>query len=115
MGRGKYSEAGGVEMINNYLIVYAKYKGSNFSGCALDVPGCVSAGETMEEIEAMMREALESHLELLAEKGEAIPEPLAQNVEFKAEDFDDTEYFVVKKLEVKVPAQKQNRDAAHAA
>ena len=102
-------------MTNDYLVVYAKYKGSNFSGFAPDVPGCVSAGDTLDEMEAMMREALESHLELLAEKGDAVPEPSAQNVEFKTEDFEDTEYFVVKKIEVTVPTHIQNRESVHAA
>jgi predicted RNase H-like HicB family nuclease len=102
-------------MTNNYLVVYAKYKGSNFSGYAPDVPGCVSAGDTLEEMEAMMREALESHLELLSERGYAIPEPASVNVEFKAEDFEDTEYFVVQKLEVKIPTHEHNRESVRAA
>jgi len=102
-------------MTNNYLVVYAKYKGSNFSGFAPDVPGCVSAGDTLDEMEAMMREALESHLELLAERSESIPEPKAINVDFKAEDFEDTEYFIVRQLEVKVPAHKKTSKSIRAA
>jgi predicted RNase H-like HicB family nuclease len=102
-------------MTNDYLVVYAKYKDSNFSGFAPDVPSCVSAGDSLEEMEAMMREALESHLELLAEKGCAIPQPAAENVQFKAEDFEDTEYFVVKKLQVRVPAPEKNRESVRAA
>ena len=102
-------------MTNDYLVVYAKYKGSNFSGCAPDVPGCVSAGDTLEEMEAMMREALESHLELLAERGYAIPEAAAVSVDFKREDFDDTEYFIVRQLEVKVPARTQTSESYRAA
>ena len=102
-------------MTNNYLVVYAKYKGSNFSGCAPDVPGCVSSGETLEEMEAMMREALESHLELLAERGYAVPEPAAASVDFKREDFDDTEYFIVRQLEVKVPTRARTGASVRAA
>jgi predicted RNase H-like HicB family nuclease len=102
-------------MTNNYRVVYAKYKGNNFSGCAPDVPGCVSTGDTLEEMEAMMREALESHLGLLAERGYAIPEPAAASVDFKREDFDDTEYFVVRQLEVKVPARARTGASVRAA
>jgi predicted RNase H-like HicB family nuclease len=102
-------------MKNSYLVVYAKYKGSNFSGCAPDVPGCVSAGDTLDEMKAMMREALESHFELLAERGYAIPKPAAESVDFKTEDFEDTEYFVVQKIEVKVPSHEHNRETTRAA
>jgi predicted RNase H-like HicB family nuclease len=91
-------------MTKNYLVVFGKCTGSNFSGHAPDVPGCVSAGDSLEEMQSMMREALEFHLEGLVADGEPIPEPKTQNVEFKPEDFEDVEYFVVQKLTVKVPA-----------
>lgn len=39
-----------------------------------DIPGCFSAGENLDDALAMAREAIEGHLELLAEEGEPIPE-----------------------------------------
>ena len=102
-------------MTKRYLVVYAKCKGSNFSGHAPDVPGCVSAGDTLEEMEAMMREALEFHLSGMLEDGEMIPEPTTTDVELKDEDFEDVEYFVVQKLEVKVPTQTQTSESVQAA
>jgi predicted RNase H-like HicB family nuclease len=102
-------------MNKNYLVVYAKCKGSNFSGHAPDVPGCVSAGDTLDEMEAMMREALEMHLKLLAEQGDAIPEPATIHVEIKLEDFEDVDYFMVRQLKVKVPARKQTGESVRAA
>lgn len=39
-----------------------------------DVPGCFSAGDDLDEALQMAREAIEGHLELLAELGEPIPE-----------------------------------------
>ncbi|HTZ90197.1 MAG TPA: type II toxin-antitoxin system HicB family antitoxin [Alloacidobacterium sp.] len=94
-------------MTKKYLVVYAKSPGSNFSGHAPDVLGRVSVGDTLEEMGAMMREALESHFEVMAEFGDTIPEPAATQVEFKDEDFEDTEYFVVETLEVKLPANAE--------
>ncbi|MFP5235612.1 MAG: type II toxin-antitoxin system HicB family antitoxin [Acidobacteriota bacterium] len=91
-------------MTKNYLVVFGKCTGSNFSGHAPDVPGCISAGDTLEEMRAMMREALELHFQGLAEYGEPIPEPKTINVEFKPQDFADVEYFVVQHIEVSVPA-----------
>jgi predicted RNase H-like HicB family nuclease len=90
-------------MTKRYLVVYGKCKGSNFSGYAPDVLGCVSVGDTLEEMSAMLREALEMHIELTTQDGEPIPEPRTTNVEFKPEDFEDVEYFVVQHLDVAVP------------
>jgi len=94
-----------------YLVVYGKSPGSNFAGYAPDIPGCISAGDTLDEMRAMMREALESHFEVMVEHGEIIPKPTTTQVEFKDEDFDDVEYFVVEHLEVQVPAKHQSRKA----
>ena len=40
-----------------------------------DVPGCTSAGATVQEAARNAGEALPAHLDLAAEHGEAIPEP----------------------------------------
>ena len=47
----------------------------NFSACAPDFPGCVTAAEAEQETLALMKEALEMHIEDLRERGEAIPQP----------------------------------------
>lgn len=39
-----------------------------------DIPGCFSAGDDLDDAMAMAREAIEGHLEILAEEGERIPE-----------------------------------------
>ncbi|ASL26218.1 type II toxin-antitoxin system HicB family antitoxin [Azotobacter chroococcum] len=39
-----------------------------------DIPGCFSAGDNLDDAMAMAREAIEGHLELLAEEGAQIPE-----------------------------------------
>jgi predicted RNase H-like HicB family nuclease len=45
-----------------------------------DIPGCVSAGDTIAEAMANAREALVMHLEVMAENGVAAPEPRAFEV-----------------------------------
>ena len=40
-----------------------------------DLPGCISAGDTLEEAIGMAREAIELHLEGMIEDGAAIPTP----------------------------------------
>ena len=104
-------------MNRTYLVVIGKCVNSNFSGHAPDLPGCVSAGNTMDEMTAMMREALELHLEGLVESGEAVPEATTTQIEFKPEDFEDVEYFVIRNISVNVPevAASHHRNAHQAA
>ena len=102
-------------MTKRYLVVYAKCLGSNFSGHAPDVPGCVSTGDTLEEMISMMRQALEFHLEGMLEDGESIPEPTTTNVALNAEDFEGVEYFVLQKLEVNFQSRKQTGETVRAA
>jgi len=47
--------------------------GTNFAAYAPDVPGCVAATDTEEEVTALLREAIAQHIELLRETGEEIP------------------------------------------
>ncbi|MCC6586285.1 MAG: type II toxin-antitoxin system HicB family antitoxin [Bryobacterales bacterium] len=48
---------------------------NNLSAWVPDLPGCVTTGRTIEEIEQNIREAVELHLEGMMEDGEPIPEP----------------------------------------
>jgi predicted RNase H-like HicB family nuclease len=50
--------------------------GSNLSAFVLDFDGYTTTGRTVEEIMTNMREAISTHLELMSEAGEEIPEPL---------------------------------------
>jgi len=49
--------------------------GTNLAAYAPDLPGCAVTGETKEEVERLIREAIELHLEGLAEDGPPIPKP----------------------------------------
>lgn len=40
-----------------------------------DLPGCIAAGSSREEVLQLIREAIEFHIEGLRENGEAVPEP----------------------------------------
>ena len=56
-----------------YAIVIEKAPG-NYAAYAPDVLGCVSVGDTWNEMLAMMREALELHIEDMVERGYGVPE-----------------------------------------
>ena len=51
-------------------------KGPTSYGAYLpDLPGCIAAGDTYEETETLIREAVVLHLELMRENDDPIPEP----------------------------------------
>ncbi|HLQ33621.1 MAG TPA: type II toxin-antitoxin system HicB family antitoxin [Chloroflexota bacterium] len=60
--------------MSEYLIVI-EGEGDSFSAYSPDLPGCVAAGSSAEEVEKLMREAIPLHLESLREHGEAVPAP----------------------------------------
>ena len=59
----------------NYPIVIHKDEDSDYGVTVPDLPGCFSAGSTVDEAIAMAAEAIELHLEGLIEDGQPVPEP----------------------------------------
>jgi len=57
-----------------YPILIHKDKGSSYGVTVPDLPGCFSAGDTLDEAFAMAREAIECHIEGLLMDGDAIPD-----------------------------------------
>jgi predicted RNase H-like HicB family nuclease len=43
-----------------------------------DLPGCIAAGETESEVKQLIQEAIQLHLEDLAESGTEIPAPISK-------------------------------------
>jgi predicted RNase H-like HicB family nuclease len=61
-------------MKKRYAVVIEKAE-SNYAAYVPDLPGCISTGRTIEEIERNIQEAIEGHLQVMKEVGEPIPEP----------------------------------------
>jgi predicted RNase H-like HicB family nuclease len=59
-----------------YAVVVEKAE-NNYSAYVPDLPGCVAAAETKEEVLDLIREAIDFHLEGMREAGEEIPGPTA--------------------------------------
>lgn len=57
----------------NYPIVIHKDRASDYGVTVPDLPGCFSAGRTVDEALAMAREAIELHLEGLIAEGQVVP------------------------------------------
>ena len=52
--------------------------GATFSAYVPDLPGCIATGDTVEEIERNMHDAIEMHLAGIREDGGALPLPTSQ-------------------------------------
>ena len=48
---------------------------NNYAAYAPDLPGCVAAADTRDEVVELMREAIEFHLEGLRRDGDPVPPP----------------------------------------
>ena len=57
-----------------YMVVIEEGENS-FGAYVPDLPGCVAAAETEAEVRELIQEAIELHLEDLAESGSVIPNP----------------------------------------
>ena len=57
-----------------YAIVIEKAE-NNYAAYVPDLPGCVATGQTIEETEQQIREAIDLHLRGMREDGLPVPEP----------------------------------------
>ena len=63
--------------MHRFLIVIED-AGKNYSAYSPDLPGCVATGDTVEETERNMYEAIRMHVDGLREDGLPIPESTAR-------------------------------------
>ena len=65
-----------------FAIVIEKAEG-NYSAYVPDLPGCVATGNTVEEVEREIRDAIRFHIDGLREDGLPVPRPtsIAEYVE----------------------------------
>ena len=63
-----------------YAVVIEKGE-TSYGAYVPDLPGCIAAAETKDEVKRLIQDAIELHLEGLKENGEPIPLP-ASSIEF---------------------------------
>ncbi|PSS53839.1 type II toxin-antitoxin system HicB family antitoxin [Pseudomonas sp. BBP2017] len=89
-----------------------------------DIPGCFSAGDDLDDAMAMAREAIEGHLEMLAQDGQMIPKastvtthatnPAFAGCTWAVIDIDITKYLgKAEKLNITLPAYLLSRIDAY--
>jgi predicted RNase H-like HicB family nuclease len=96
-------------MKKTYLVVYEKGK-KNYGGFAPDVSGCVSLGDTIEDIRANLTEALQLYMDTAVELGYPIPEPTSTTITLPIEGETDPKVsYVVEHLTVNIPRAKATK------
>jgi len=59
--------------MREYTVIYESGK-RNWSAYVPDLPGCIATGKTRKQLEGLIREAIEFHIEGLKARGEEVPE-----------------------------------------
>ena len=60
--------------MTKYLVIIEKSK-TGFSAYVPDLPGCIATGDSKENTEKNIYEAIQFHLEGLVAEGEDVPQP----------------------------------------
>jgi predicted RNase H-like HicB family nuclease len=61
----------------DYVVVIEKAPDGSYSAYVPDLPGCVTGGDTPDEVRELIKEAIALHIESLRAHGEPVPPPVA--------------------------------------
>lgn len=67
-----------------YIVVVEQADDGSFSAFVPDLPGCVTSGDTIDEVRTMIEEAVAAHVDSLRRHGEPVPQPAAKTFMVKA-------------------------------
>jgi predicted RNase H-like HicB family nuclease len=59
----------------DYVVLIEKSGDGSYSAYVPDLPGCVTSGDTEEEVRVLIEEAVSLHLDSLRRHGETVPAP----------------------------------------
>ncbi len=60
--------------MTEYTVIYEQGE-TNWGAVVPDLPGCVSIGDSLAEVQENVKEAIDLYLEVLRERGESVPAP----------------------------------------
>jgi predicted RNase H-like HicB family nuclease len=60
--------------MREYTVIYERGQ-HNWSAYVPDLPGCIATGKTRAQVERVIREAIEFHIEGLIQRGNPVPAP----------------------------------------
>lgn len=61
-----------------YLVIVEKSE-NGFGAYVPDLPGCIAAGATRDEVITLIQEAIEFHIDALKRSGDPVPMPRSQS------------------------------------
>jgi predicted RNase H-like HicB family nuclease len=95
--------------MSNYIAIIHKDPKSDFGVSFPDLPGCISAGRTIDEAKEMAQEALSLHIQGMLEDGDEVPTPSSlEDVMADPEYSDAVAFLVVSAPESKPKAVRVN-------
>lgn len=63
--------------MKEYAVIYEKGP-TSWGAHVPDLPVCVAVGDTLEEVQTLIKEAIDLYIQTLKEEGRPIPEPVTQ-------------------------------------
>jgi predicted RNase H-like HicB family nuclease len=60
--------------VTEYVVVF-EHEGDAWGAYVPDLPGCVAVGQSRDEVESLIAEAIALHIQSLREHGEPVPAP----------------------------------------
>jgi predicted RNase H-like HicB family nuclease len=98
-------------MKTEFLVVFEVGK-TSFGAFAPDIPGCIAIGPTLDETKRRYLEAVESHLEWMANDDDPIPEPVTTSYDFSREPGEEVNSYYVEWLGIPMPAKMRHAISA---
>jgi predicted RNase H-like HicB family nuclease len=96
-------------MTRKYPVIF-EWSGKNFGGYAPDILGCMATAKTLPKMRELLKEALEAHLQWMADDGDKIPSPSESVIVDMEPDVEFPQprgyYVVVETLDIKLPKVK---------
>ena len=65
--------------MREYIVIYERTKDGGWGAYVPDLPGLGVVGDTIEEVETLIREGMKLHIAGLIEDGLPVPEPVTQS------------------------------------
>jgi len=65
-------------------------QGKDYSAMAPDLPGCVAAGDSVEDVRELIADAIWLHLDLMRQSGEKVPAP-SRHIDLDLTELEDGE------------------------
>lgn len=69
----------------DYLVIIESAQDGSYSAYVPDLLGCTSCGDTLDEVEQLIQEAIQIHIESLREHGNPVPPPTSRAITVRAD------------------------------